>query len=229
MSDLPEVWNGASVLEISYNGEPQSWFQGQLWGTQYPSILRDHICKDMSALMAARMQHIPLAPGSDWQDLPNIEVRLLDSTMARKLRYTHHDRKNGRSSSGALHAFNTLIPLCLPHTGNWHNHWTGLYGRLESDGFFSTTITNPEPMGKQGLVLHPEQHCVVSVQECAHSQGFPDTYRLFGNILDKHRQVGNAVPPPLTKAISLEIKLCVLANARESASAKIKEEEAAKD
>ena len=45
----------------------------------------------------------------------------------------------------------------------------------------------PSPF--QGRVLHPEQHRVVSVRECARSQGFPDTYRLFGNILDKHRQV----------------------------------------
>uniref|UniRef100_W5MKZ4 DNA (cytosine-5)-methyltransferase n=1 Tax=Lepisosteus oculatus TaxID=7918 RepID=W5MKZ4_LEPOC len=205
MSDLPEVRNGASALEISYNGEPQSWFQRQIRGSQYQPILRDQICKDMSALVAARMRHIPLAPGSDWRDLPNIEVRLSDGTTTKKLRYTHSDKKNGRSSSGALRGvctcaegkpcdpadrqFNTLIPWCLPHTGNRHNHWAGLYGRLEWDGFFSTTVTNPEPMGKQGRVLHPEQHRVVSVRECARSQGFPDTYRLFGNILDKHRQV----------------------------------------
>uniref|UniRef100_A0A8C3MB80 DNA (cytosine-5)-methyltransferase n=1 Tax=Geospiza parvula TaxID=87175 RepID=A0A8C3MB80_GEOPR len=229
MSDLPEIRNGASALEISYNGEPQSWFQRQIRGSQYQPILRDHICKDMSALVAARMRHIPLAPGSDWRDLPNIEVRLSDGTSTRKLRYTHHERKNGRSSSGALRGvcscaegkpcdpadrqFNTLIPWCLPHTGNRHNHWAGLYGRLEWDGFFSTTVTNPEPMGKQGRVLHPEQHRVVSVRECARSQGFPDTFRLFGNILDKHRQVGNAVPPPLAKAIGLEIKACPLAAA----------------
>lgn len=31
-------------------------------------------------------------------------------------------------------------------------------------------------------------------------------------------QVGNAVPPPLAKAIGLEIKLCLLASAQESAS-----------
>ena len=42
----------------------------------------------------------------------------------------------------------------------------------------------------QGRVLHPEQHRVVSVRECARSQGFPDTYRFFGTILDRHRQVG---------------------------------------
>lgn len=239
MSDLPEIRNGASALEIMYNGEPQSWLQRQLRGSQYQPILRDHICKDMSALVAARMRHIPLAPGSDWRDLPNIEVRLSDGTLARKLRYTFHDRKNGYSSTGARRGvcsccegkacdasarqFNTLIPWCLPHTGNRHNHWAGLYGRLEWDGFFSTTVTNPEPMGKQGRVLHPEQHRVVSVRECARSQGFPDTYRLFGNILDKHRQVGNAVPPPLAKAIGLEIKRCLLAKAQESTSDKSEE------
>jgi len=77
----------------------------------------------------------------------------------------------------------------------------------------------------QGRVLHPEQHRVVSVRECARSQGFPDSYRFCGSITDKHRQVlvfffnhcilflffyfkikvGNAVPPPLAKAIGLEI------------------------
>ncbi|KAG7223191.1 hypothetical protein INR49_015799 [Caranx melampygus] len=185
----------------------------------------------MSALVEGRMRHIPLAPGSDWRDLPNIEVRLKDGTMTKKLRYTHSDKKNGRSSTGALRGvctcaggkpcdpldrqFNTLIPWCLPHTGNRHNHWAGLYGRLEWDGFFSTTVTNPEPMGKQGRVLHPEQHRVVSVRECARSQGFPDTYRFFGNILDKHRQVGNAVPPPLSRAIGLEIKKCVMERMKE--------------
>lgn len=55
------------------------------------------------------------------------------------------------------------------------------------------------------LVLHPEQHRVVSVRECARSQGFPDRYLFFGNVLDKHRQVGNAVPPPLGSALGREI------------------------
>jgi site-specific DNA-cytosine methylase len=57
------------------------------------------------------------------------------------------------------------------------------------DGYFSTTVTDPEPMGKQGRVLHPEQDRVVSVRECARSQGFPDTYMFAGSVLDKHRQV----------------------------------------
>ena len=41
----------------------------------------------------------------------------------------------------------------------------------------------------QGRVLHPEQPRLVSVRECARSMGFPDTYKLFGTVLEKHRQV----------------------------------------
>lgn len=79
--------------------------------------------------------------------------------------YLYHDKKAGKSSTGALRGvcrcstgascdptdkqFNTLIPWCLPHTGNRNGHWAGLYGRLEWDGYFGTTITNPEPLGKQ--------------------------------------------------------------------------------
>lgn len=47
----------------------------------------------------------------------------------------------------------------------------------------------------QGRVLHPEQHRVVSVRECARSQGFPDSYRFYGNITDKHRQVRDIITP----------------------------------
>ncbi|ESN92163.1 hypothetical protein HELRODRAFT_116156 [Helobdella robusta] len=226
MSDLPEVNNGAGHIETGYGGEPVSHFQKmsrrKIGENSYTTLLQDHVCKEMSALVLARMQHIPLAPGSDWRDLPNLEIRLKDGTVTRKLRYTHDDKRVGKTASGNLRGvcscvetghcdpahrqFNTLIPWCLPHTGNRHNHWSGLYGRLEWDGFFSTTVTNPEPMGKQGRVLHPEQHRVVTVRECARSQGFPDTYRFYGTVLDRHRQVGNAVPPPMARHIGFEIK-----------------------
>lgn len=65
----------------------------------------------------------------------------------------------GKPCDPADRQFNTLIPWCLPHTGNRHNHWAGLYGRLEWDGFFSTTVTNPEPMGKQVQHLPIIVHC----------------------------------------------------------------------
>lgn len=127
----------------------------------------------------------------------------------------------GRSCDPADRQFNTLIPWCLPHTADRHNHWAALYGRLEWDGFFGTTITNPEPMGKQGRVLHPEQNRVVSVRECARSQGFPDRFKFHGGILDKHRQVGNAVPPPLGAALGRQIAKALVETVRKDADVKM--------
>lgn len=66
-------------------------------------------------------------------------------------------------------------------------------GRVSWTGYFSTTVTDPEPMGKQGRVLHPAQHRVVSVRECARSQGFRDTYLFAGSVQDKHRQVNSRI------------------------------------
>jgi DNA (cytosine-5)-methyltransferase 1 len=37
-------------------------------------------------------------------------------------------------------------------------------------------------------------------------QGFPDGYCFAGNIQSKHRQIGNAVPPPLAYALGRKLK-----------------------
>ena len=65
-------------------------------------------------------------------------------------------------------------------------------------------------MGKVGQVFHPNQDRIVSVRECARSQGFPDTFRLYGNVHNKHRQVGNAVPVPLARALGRELVRAVV-------------------
>ena len=65
------------------------------------------------------------------------------------------------------------------------------------------------------------------MRECARSQGFPDSYKFYGTVLDKHRQVGNAVPPPLARAIGLEIKEAMLKKeARRNKVEKAKKREA---
>ena len=94
-----------------------------------------------------------------------------------------------------------------------------MYGRVAKDGAFSTVTTDPDPEGKQGRVLHPDQHRLLSVRESARAQGFPDHYKFCGNLEEKYKQVrssphpndnisqvGNAVPPPLGKAIGLSIR-----------------------
>ncbi|XP_024535317.1 DNA (cytosine-5)-methyltransferase 1B [Selaginella moellendorffii] len=180
IGDLPPVANGTEKPETPYGNEPQSWFQKNIRGGA--TVLRDHICKEMNELNFIRCQRIPKRPGADWRDLPDEKVKL----------------STGQTVD--------LIPWCLPNTAERHNQWKGLFGRLDWDGNFPTSITDPQPMGKVGMCFHPEQDRIVTVRECARSQGFPDSYKFFGTMQNKHRQIGNAVPPPLAKALGVKLK-----------------------
>ncbi|XP_063936532.1 DNA (cytosine-5)-methyltransferase 1A isoform X1 [Daucus carota subsp. sativus] len=180
IGDLPMVSNGASRTSIEYQMDPISWFQKKIRANMM--VLTDHISKEMNELNLIRCQRIPKRRGADWQDLPDEKVKL---------------------SSGQLV---DLIPWCLPNTAKRHNQWKGLFGRLDWEGSFPTSITDPQPMGKVGMCFHPDQDRIVTVRECARSQGFPDSYQFYGNILHKHRQIGNAVPPPLAYALGMKLK-----------------------
>lgn len=107
------------------------------------------------------------------------------------------------------------MPWCLPNTAARHNNWRGLFGRLDKKGHFPTSTTDPQPMGKVGQVFHPDQDRIVSVRECARSQGFPDTYIFHGTIHQKHKQVGNAVPPPLAFALGYALKQAMQQRSKE--------------
>jgi site-specific DNA-cytosine methylase len=63
-----------------------------------------------------------------------------------------------------------LIPWCLPNTAKRHNQWKGLYGRLEWEGNFPTSVTDPQMMGKVGMCFHPDQDRIITVRECGRSQ-----------------------------------------------------------
>ncbi|KAG5247593.1 DNA (cytosine-5)-methyltransferase [Salix suchowensis] len=180
IGDLPDVRNGASKTNLEYGNDPISWFQKKIRGDM--AVLTDHISKEMNELNLIRCKKIPKQPGADWRDLPDEKVKLSTGQMV------------------------DLIPWCLPNTAKRHNQWKGLFGRLDWEGNFPTSITDPQPMGKVGMCFHPEQDRILTVRECARSQGFPDSYQFSGNIHHKHRQIGNAVPPPLAYALGRKLK-----------------------
>ncbi|XP_020578797.1 DNA (cytosine-5)-methyltransferase 1B-like [Phalaenopsis equestris] len=186
IGDLPFAENGASKLIVDYGGEPVSWFQKNIRGVS--AVLSDHISKEMNELNLIRCKRIPKHPGADWRDLPDEKVKLSNGQMV------------------------DLVPWCLPNTAMRHNQWKGLFGRLDWEGNFPTSITDPQPMGKVGMCFHPDQDRILTVRECARSQGFRDSYIFAGNIQNKHRQIGNAVPPPLAYALGRKLKEVVDAN-----------------
>ena len=54
--------------------------------------------------------------------------------------------------------------------------------------------------------IHPEQHRTLTVREAARIQTFPDYFRFAGTPTHAYRQIGEAVPPILAKAIGGALK-----------------------
>lgn len=77
------------------------------------------------------------------------------------------------------------------------------FGRLEWGGFFSTILTQPHMYW--GTFIHPEQDRVISVRESARAQTVPDSVRVHGSISSQYRQIGNCVPPLMSRAIANEV------------------------
>lgn len=102
----------------------------------------------------------------------------------------------------------------IPQGGNWQsipNHLmdnyadhsrchTGIYRRLKANEP-SVVIGNY----RKNMLIHPTCDRGLSVREAARLQSFPDWFEFKGSIGFQQQQVGNAVPPLLSKAIFRKI------------------------
>ena len=80
---------------------------------------------------------------------------------------------------------------------------TGFLRRLDMNKPSPTLVTDPTMPATD--LCHPYLDRPLSIQEYKRIQEFPDDWKLFGSIKDKYRQIGNAVPVSLGKAIGKEI------------------------
>lgn len=81
---------------------------------------------------------------------------------------------------------------------------TGFLRRLSWDKPSPTLVTSPTMPATD--LAHPEEDRPLSVAEYARIQQFPDDWEFAGNIKDKYKQIGNAVPVGFGKAIAKVIE-----------------------
>lgn len=94
-----------------------------------------------------------------------------------------------------------LQPAC------WRDHTTGsmdVMGRLRLDRP-SVTIRTEFWKPEKGRYLHPTEDRALTHFEGARIQGFPDDHRWVGSKTAIGRQIGNAVPIPLGRAIAAHL------------------------
>lgn len=96
----------------------------------------------------------------------------------------------------------------VPQGGNWKDVPEELWDRQRSNRHSSAykrlKFDEPSITIDTGHMnyFHPIEHRVPTVRESARLQSFPDSFVFYGNKGQQFRQVGNAVPPILSRAIA---------------------------
>lgn len=80
---------------------------------------------------------------------------------------------------------------------------TGFYRRLSFSKPSPTLVTHPAMPATD--LAHPVEDRPLSVEEYACIQEFPHTWKISGSIIDQYKQIGNAVPIALGRAIAKAI------------------------
>ena len=119
----------------------------------------------------------------------------LSETNKKRMKHTPHDG-GGRSSWPE-----ELILDCHKKSDGFRD----VYCRMKWD-LPSPTITGGCAMISKGRFGHPEQNRAISLREAARLQSFPDTFTFLGNFGNISSQIGNAVPPLLTRRIGFSLK-----------------------
>ena len=94
----------------------------------------------------------------------------------------------------------TSLPVELHGRQKFSTTWSRLIWDEQSP-----TIDTRFDTPSNGRNSHPYLHRAITPREAARIQGFPDTYIFYGKKCNVCKQIGNAVPPLLAKAIGLQI------------------------
>lgn len=134
------------------------------------------------------------------------------SEYQKKLRYNSYKLYNHRATNHSKLALEKLAMIppegdksSLPKELHGKQIFNSTWARLMWDKP-SPTIDTRFDTPSNGRNSHPILNRSITPREAARIQSFPDTFIFYGNKTSICKQIGNAVPPLLAKAIALQIK-----------------------
>jgi DNA (cytosine-5)-methyltransferase 1 len=196
------------VLNSAEYGVPQRrnrlFIVGSLNGTEISAPEKENRSQ---VTVADAFADLPeLENGATTDELPYKE--LATSFYAKELRQSLTKCSGHLVTSNAKHIVERYEHI--PPGGNWEDiplrlmknytdvsrcH-TGIYRRLKAEEP-SVVIGN----FRKNMLIHPWKDRGLSVREAARLQSFPDSFRFAGSIGFQQQQVGNAVPPALSRSL----------------------------
>ncbi|KAH9973348.1 S-adenosyl-L-methionine-dependent methyltransferase [Lactifluus volemus] len=208
ISDLPRFdWKNPSLNRLS----AQKRIEAEKRATEIPVLKCDPEKPYVGYGGVVRYQHAPRTSFQAWcrkartENLQHFTRTLKPATVERVVNIPLTARADYRALEKEHWQWQFSDPASAISRKGFR---PGLYGRLDKSFVFQTTVTNVEPTAKQSRVLNPYCHRMVTVRELARSQGFPDSfvfYTINDNVVTMHRQIGNAVPWPVSAAIGREL------------------------
>ncbi len=154
----------------------------------------DHVirCTPRDYPLFRRMQ-----PGDQYPEAFQLALRLLDEKLA-------HGGTNGASGSHTSPDYHLARKATVPpyDPSKFPNKWR----KMEADMPARTLMAHLGKDTYSHIHYDDSQARMISVREAARLQSFPDAFRFCGTMNPAFRQIGNAVPPLLARAVARCLK-----------------------
>jgi DNA (cytosine-5)-methyltransferase 1 len=209
LSDLPSLFPSASGryqlhqpnVAMPYSSGPRNAFQIEM---------RQWYESDMSTVSGNSFRNTArdfpiferMLPGNDFRHVAEISEKMFSEAC----------RAHGITEEGAPERFRELRKKIVPPYARekFHEKWK----RLNSEKPSHTVVAHLSVDTYSHI--HPWEPRGISVREAARLQSFPDGFLFQGCMGEAFKQIGNAVPPLLSKALATHLKNILLEMQHES-------------
>lgn len=164
-----------------------------------PTEIKDHVIRYLPRdyELFAR-----LSPGDQYPQAAEEAERMFQERLV-LLTAQGQAPQNGSPAWKALRS--SIVPPYDP--GKFPNKWR----KMEADAPSRTLLAHLGKDGYSHIHYDSDQARTISVREAARLQSFPDGFMFTGTMNPAFRQIGNAVPPLLAKAVATSVRSQIIA------------------